>query len=70
MATTPVTPAFELHLVHYALHSEYPRGDLLCPIECQLIRVLPEWDVPPATLWAVFPGRRLMPAKTRVFSMR
>jgi len=33
----------------------------------QLLRVLPEWDVPPATLWAVFPGRRLMPAKTRVF---
>ena len=33
----------------------------------QLARVLPEWDVPPATLWAVFPGRRLMPAKTRVF---
>src|SRR6516165_6190674 len=33
MATAPVTPAFELHLVHYALHSGYPRGDLLCPIE-------------------------------------
>jgi DNA-binding transcriptional LysR family regulator len=33
----------------------------------ELTRVLPEWDVPPATLWAVFPGRRLMPAKTRVF---
>jgi DNA-binding transcriptional LysR family regulator len=33
----------------------------------QLTRVLSEWDAPPATLWAVFPGRRLMPAKTRVF---
>ena len=36
-------------------------------ISGQLARVLPEWDAPPATLWAVFPGRRLMPAKTRVF---
>ena len=33
----------------------------------QLARVLPEWEVPPVTLWAVFPGRRLMPAKTRTF---
>jgi DNA-binding transcriptional LysR family regulator len=33
----------------------------------ELVRVLPEWDLPPTTGWAVFPGRRLMPAKTRVF---
>jgi DNA-binding transcriptional LysR family regulator len=33
----------------------------------ELVRVLPEWDLPSATGWAVFPGRRLMPAKTRVF---
>ena len=33
----------------------------------ELVRVLPDWDLPPATGWAVFPGRRLMPAKTRVF---
>ncbi|MES2152031.1 MAG: LysR family transcriptional regulator [Pseudomonadota bacterium] len=33
----------------------------------ELVRVLPEWELPPATGWAVFPGRRLMPAKTRVF---
>jgi DNA-binding transcriptional LysR family regulator len=32
-----------------------------------LVRVLPEWDLPPNTGWAVFPGRRLMPAKTRAF---
>lgn len=32
-----------------------------------LVRVLPEWCLPPVTAWAVFPGRRLMPAKTRVF---
>ena len=33
----------------------------------ELVRVLPEWDMPTATGWAVFPGRRLMPAKTRAF---
>jgi len=33
----------------------------------QLARVLPDWHLPPATLWAVFPGRRLMPARTRAF---
>ncbi|MTV40656.1 LysR family transcriptional regulator [Duganella radicis] len=30
-----------------------------------LVRVLPEWGFPQVTGWAVFPGRRLMPAKTR-----
>jgi DNA-binding transcriptional LysR family regulator len=33
----------------------------------ELVRVLPEWELPAATGWAVFPGRRLMPAKTRAF---
>lgn len=34
----------------------------------ELIRLLPEWSLPTVTAWAVFPGgRRLMPAKTRVF---
>ncbi len=33
----------------------------------ELVRVLPEWELPPDTGWAVFPGRRLMPAKTRAF---
>lgn len=33
----------------------------------QLVRVLPDWSFPTVTGWAVFPGRRLMPAKTRVF---
>jgi DNA-binding transcriptional LysR family regulator len=33
----------------------------------ELVRVLPEWSFPTVTGWAVFPGRRLMPAKTRVF---
>lgn len=33
----------------------------------QLLRVLPDWCLPEVTGWAVFPGRRLMPAKTRAF---
>lgn len=33
----------------------------------QLVRVLPEWRLPPAMVRAVFPSRKLMPRKTRVF---
>ncbi len=33
----------------------------------ELVRVLADWHTPSATAWAVFPGRRLMPARTRVF---
>jgi DNA-binding transcriptional LysR family regulator len=33
----------------------------------ELRRVLPDWCLPATTAWAVFPGRRLMPAKTRAF---
>jgi DNA-binding transcriptional LysR family regulator len=33
----------------------------------ELVAVLPDWTLPPAPAWAVFPGRRLMPARTRVF---
>ena len=33
----------------------------------QLKRVLPAWCLPSHVAWAVFPGRKLMPAKTRVF---
>ena len=33
----------------------------------ELIRVLPKWHFAPVRVWAVFPGRRLMPARTRVF---
>lgn len=33
----------------------------------ELTPVLPDWNLPPSTAWAVFPGRRLMPARTRVF---
>jgi DNA-binding transcriptional LysR family regulator len=33
----------------------------------ELVRVLPDWCLAPVLCSAVFPGRRLMPAKTRVF---
>lgn len=33
----------------------------------ELRRILPAWRLPSYTTWAVFPGRRLMPAKTRAF---
>ena len=33
----------------------------------ELRRVLPAWSLPAHPAWAVFPGRRLMPAKTRAF---
>jgi DNA-binding transcriptional LysR family regulator len=32
----------------------------------ELVRVLADWQAPAAPAWAVFPGRRLMPARTRV----
>jgi len=32
-----------------------------------LVQVLGDWDLPSVTAWVVFPGRRLMPARTRVF---
>ena len=33
----------------------------------ELQRVLPEWCLPSITAWAVFPGRKLVPAKVRAF---
>ncbi len=33
----------------------------------ELVPVLADWRVPPTAAWAVFPGRRLMPARTRAF---
>ncbi|WP_418320774.1 LysR family transcriptional regulator [Piscinibacter sakaiensis] len=33
----------------------------------ELMPVLADWCLPPASAWAVFPGRRLMPARTRAF---
>jgi DNA-binding transcriptional LysR family regulator len=33
----------------------------------ELRRILPAWCLPSHTIWAVFPGRRLMPAKVRAF---
>lgn len=33
----------------------------------ELVRILPEWSTQPVSAWAVFPGRRLMPAHARAF---
>jgi DNA-binding transcriptional LysR family regulator len=33
----------------------------------ELVPVLDHWTLPAAAAWAVFPGRRLMPSRTRVF---
>jgi DNA-binding transcriptional LysR family regulator len=33
----------------------------------ELVPVLADWSLPLVPAWAVFPGRRLMPARTRVF---
>jgi DNA-binding transcriptional LysR family regulator len=33
----------------------------------ELVPVRPDWQMPAVDAWAVFPGRRLMPARTRVF---
>lgn len=33
----------------------------------ELLRVLPDWCLAPAACWAVFPERRLMPLRTRLF---
>jgi DNA-binding transcriptional LysR family regulator len=33
----------------------------------ELQAVLADWHLPSTTAWAVFPGRRLMPARTRMF---
>lgn len=33
----------------------------------RLVRVLPDWNLPATACWAVFPERRLMPLRTRLF---
>jgi DNA-binding transcriptional LysR family regulator len=45
--------------------SERYAADLLA--EGRLVRVLPDWHLPSVTAWAVMPGRRLIPARTRAF---
>jgi DNA-binding transcriptional LysR family regulator len=47
-------------VANLAFAEPYVRGGELVP-------VLPDWRWPPVDAWAVFPGRRLMPARTRVF---
>jgi len=45
--------------VDYMLQSLVEQG--------RLVRVLPDWELPSVGVWAMMPGRRLMPARTRVF---
>lgn len=33
----------------------------------RLVRVLPDWCIPSGPAWAVYPGRKLLPTKTRAF---
>lgn len=33
----------------------------------ELVQILADWEIPSVKAWAVFPGRRLMPARTRAF---
>ncbi len=47
-----------------AVHDHYAVADVRAGA---LRRVLPDWDMPTSTAWAVYPGRKLMPAKTRAF---
>ena len=35
--------------------------------EGRLVRVLADWDMPKVGMWCMLPGRRLLPARTRVF---
>ena len=47
---------------------EMPHQFALTSVQAGRLRaVLPGWSAPEHTAWAVFPGRRLMPAKTRAF---
>ncbi|MBH9577483.1 LysR family transcriptional regulator [Inhella proteolytica] len=47
-----------------AVGLHYARADVEAG---RLRRVLPDWCLPPTACWAVFPERRLMPLRTRVF---
>lgn len=47
------------------LTSSEKRGDT--SLEGIEFPILPDWQLPTVTLWSVTPGRRLLPARTRVF---
>ncbi len=47
-----------------ALPQRFVAGDVKLK---RLVRVLPEWCLPPVPFWAVMPTRRYLPAKTRAF---
>jgi DNA-binding transcriptional LysR family regulator len=63
------SPALLMHMAEaghgvVALPELYARGAVE---RGALQRVLAQWSLPRVPLWAVFPGRRLMPARTRAF---
>jgi LysR substrate binding domain. len=35
--------------------------------EKQLVQILNDWSLPSMDVWAIFPERRLMPSRTRLF---
>ncbi|MEZ0232749.1 MAG: LysR family transcriptional regulator [Methylophilaceae bacterium] len=63
------SPALLVHLARsgsgIAIIGEYAAEPYIASGE--LVEVLGDWRLPTATAWAVFPGRRLMPARTRAF---
>ena len=36
-------------------------------LQHRLARVLPQWQLPPVTIWCVTAGRRLLPPRTTLF---
>ncbi|MFT0212227.1 LysR substrate-binding domain-containing protein [Pseudomonas sp. F1_0610] len=47
-----------------AVPEDYVTPDIL---QGKLVRILPKWCFPSSPAWAVYPGRKLLPAKTRAF---
>lgn len=62
-------PAMLLHMARAGLGLAWSGDFFAAPWvhRGELVRVLPEWRSHPSPAWAVFPERRLMPAKTRAF---
>ena len=62
-------PAMLLHMARAGLGLAWSGDFFAAPWvhRGELVRVLPQWRSQPSPAWAVFPERRLMPAKTRAF---
>ena len=66
---TANTPEFLLRLARQGLGITAAADHFAAPLvgSGELAPVLADWALPRVAAWAVFPGRRLMPARTRVF---